>query len=97
MKTDKESEVKIDKMTLNIDGEKVSLTIEQAKKLKKVLDELFGKEVIKEVVKEIEHHYHKDYYWDLAKPYVTWGETNEFAPLPDVVYYADMKTLNVNF
>ncbi len=43
------SEEKIEKMVLNIEGEKVSLTMDQAKKLKKILDELFGKEVVREV------------------------------------------------
>lgn len=55
-----EKEVKIEKMVLNIEGEKVSLSMEQAKKLKKILDDLFGKEIIKEVTKE--HHYHDWYY-----------------------------------
>lgn len=96
MKETKESEVKIDKMTLNIDGEKVNLTIEQAKKLKKVLDELFGKEIIKEVVKEVEHHHYRDWYWN--QPYVSLQESSGGTKyLPDVVYCADMKTLNVNF
>lgn len=64
MKNEKK-EVKIEKMVLNIDGEKVSLSMEQAKKLKNVLDELFGREVIKEVIRN--HHYYdwvyRPYYW----------------------------------
>ena len=54
-----EEEIKIEKMVLNIDGEKVNLSLEQAKKLKKILDELFGKEIIREV----EHVYLKDWYY----------------------------------
>ena len=96
MKENKE-EVKIEKLTLNIDGEKVTLSIEQAKKLKKVLEELFGKEIIKEVVKEIEHHYHRDYYWDWNKPYVTWGDDSSvIKPIPNVVYCSTSKSLDVN-
>ena len=68
MKTE-EKEVKIEKMILNIEGEKVSLSMEQAKKLKKILDELFGKEI----VKEIEHHHHHNEWW--YKPYY-WGISN---------------------
>ena len=59
MKTEEKEDIKIEKMILNIDGEKISLTIEQSKKLKKILDELFGKEIIKEV----EHHYHNGWYY----------------------------------
>lgn len=67
-----EKEVKIEKMVLNIEGEKVSLSMEQAKKLKKILDELFGKEVIKEVIKE--NHYH-DYWY---RPYNTYVNTQKW-------------------
>jgi len=63
----KEEEIKIEKMVLKIDDEKVSLSMEQAKKLKKILDELFGKEVIKEV----EHHHYRDWYY---RPY--WGTSS---------------------
>ena len=69
---EKDKEVKIEKMVLNIEGEKVSLSMDQAKKLKKILDELFGKDVIREVVKE--HHY-RDWYYQPYKwnyPYVTY-------------------------
>lgn len=61
---EKNKDVKIEKMVLNIEGEKVSLSMEQAKKLKNILDELFGKEIIKEVVEK--HHYHNDWYY---RPY----------------------------
>jgi len=42
----------VKKIVLNIDGKEISLTIEQAKKLKDILSELFGKEIIKEVIRE---------------------------------------------
>ncbi len=68
---EKEKKVAIEKIVLNIEGEKVSLTPEQAKKLKSLLDEMFGKEVIREVIKE-EHHHHDRYpyywYWTLPTP-----------------------------
>lgn len=70
-------DIKIEKMVLSIEGEKVSLTMEQAKKLKGILDELFGKEVIKEVIHD--HHYHDWWY----RPYY-YGTTN--TPLSNQVY-----------
>lgn len=64
-----EKDGKIEKVVLNVEGEKISLSVEQAKKLKTLLDELFGKEIIynKEVVEK--HHYHDWYY----KPYQIWS------------------------
>ena len=61
-----EEGVKIDKIVLNLEGEKISLSTTNAKKLYTLLEELFGKE--KEIIKE--HHYHNDWYkpwW--PKPY----------------------------
>ena len=94
MKEPKETEVKIEKMTLNIDGEKISLTIEQAKKLKKVLEELFGKEIIKEVTREVDHHHYHDYYWN--KPYVTWNDNSGKFTDPNIVYCSLSKSLDIN-
>jgi hypothetical protein len=47
--TKTEKEVKLDKIVLSIDGTKIPLSVEQAKKLKEVLSDLFGKEIIKEI------------------------------------------------
>jgi len=57
----KEKEVKLDKIVLNIDGTKIPLSVEQAKKLKEVLSDLFGKEVVREI-----HHdwWYRPYYWN---------------------------------
>lgn len=67
----KTDEIKIDKLILNIEGEKISLTIEQAKKLKQTLEELFQKEIIKEIIHE--HHYdwwyRRNWYWDGTQDY----------------------------
>lgn len=54
MKEEKVCEVK--RIVLKIEDKEVSLTPEQAKKLKVVLDELFGKEIVKEVRTIHEHH-----------------------------------------
>jgi len=52
----------VKKIVLNIDGKEISLTMEQAKKLKDILGELFEKEIVKEIVKEEHHHYDRPYY-----------------------------------
>lgn len=59
------SKAGIKKVVLDLDGKEIVLTIEQAKKLKKVLSEMFGKEIVKElIIKE------KKYYdWFYPKPY----------------------------
>jgi hypothetical protein len=83
---DKEKEVKIEKMVLVIEGEKVSLSPEGAKKLHKILDELFGKEIVKE------HHYHD--WWYRPYPYVTY--TNAVPAWKDnIVYCATSNSLEV--
>jgi len=78
-------------------GKEISLTMEQAKKLKDILSELFGKEIIKEIVKEEHHHYNRPYYpiWvyepqtPLNPPWtITCGETN--------ITYSD-NTRSINF
>lgn len=50
----------IEELKLNLGSKKVSLTVDEAKKLKKALNDLFGKEVVRKVV--------KDPYW----PYPYW-------------------------
>lgn len=79
-KTEEAKEVKIEKMVLNIDGEMVSLSMDQAKKLKGILDELFGKEIVKEIVREEHHHHHKDWW------YYPYFQTNNAPLLPNTVY-----------
>jgi hypothetical protein len=99
-----EKEIKIEKMVLNIEGEKVSLSIEQAKKLKKILDELFGKEIVKEVVHE--HHYgwwYRPYYpnvptwWNSGTVYCSSIAGNSGADLTKhSTGYQSAKCLNIN-
>jgi hypothetical protein len=59
-----EEKMEIKEIVLKLGKKEISLSVEEAKKLKELLGELFGKDVIKEVVKE-EHHYHDHYrpYW----------------------------------
>ena len=56
----KESEeVKINNIVLNVGKKEIVLSVDQAKKLKGLLEDLFGKEVIKEV----KHEHHYDWYY----------------------------------
>lgn len=59
-------EIRIDTINITLGKKEINLTLEQAKKLKSLLEDLFGKEVIK----EIRH----DWYWS-PKRYepVIWG------------------------
>jgi len=86
---EKEKDVKIEKLVLNLDGDKVSLTITQAKKLKAILDELFGKEIVKEIIEK--HHYHDNWYY---RPYVTWNQDVYPQWNKDVVYCSNALQIN---
>lgn len=64
----------IKKVVLEVEGKEITLTVEGAKKLKDLLSELFGKEIIREV--RVENHY-KQYpiYWQYTAPsYDKWNQ-----------------------
>jgi hypothetical protein len=63
---EKQKEVKINKMEIQLTDEKISLSMNEAKKLYEALAELFGK-------KTVEHVYHNDY-WSY-RPYLGYGES----------------------
>lgn len=64
---EKKKDIAIDSLNISIGLSEITLTIEEAKKLKIALDDLFGKEV----VRVVDHHWHYDY----SKPYYPrWGE-----------------------
>ena len=84
----KTDEIKIDKLILNIEGEKISLTIEQAKKLKETLEGLFQKEIIKEVV----HKYYRDW---LYRPYYYNG-TGSFPQQLPVTYCCSNNSIEMS-
>lgn len=60
----KQKEVKINKMEIQLTDEKISLSMNEAKKLYEALAELFGK-------KTVEHVYHNDYWY--YRPYRWFG------------------------
>jgi hypothetical protein len=80
--------VEIKTVNIQVGKKQLNLTVEEAKKLKGVLEELFGKEVVKEV-KEIHHH---DYY-----PYRWWWYTPQWeSPNTTPVFYCSNGTAQVD-
>jgi len=61
-----EKSVEIKELKLKLGKKEVTLTIEEARRLKKALEEVFGKEIIRE---EHIHHDHYPYHWYWYKPY----------------------------
>ena len=95
---EKDKDIKIEKVVFNVEGEKISLNVAQAKKLKSLLDELFGKEIIKEVVEK--HHYHNDWYY---RPYIQLHGTPVIPslnvpsyPIPQIYCSNNTLTVDVN-
>ena len=64
---EKNDKTEIKKIVLNLQGKEVSLTVEQAKKLKDLLSEMFGRDVVKEV------HYHDSTMRWWQPPYPNWS------------------------
>lgn len=59
-----EQKTEIKKIVLQLGKKDIELTVEECKKLKDLLSELFGRDVVKEVVKEIHHGYPYRWYWN---------------------------------
>ena len=70
---DKKEICEVKKIVLKIDDKEISLSIEQAKKLKGLLSDMFGKEV---VVKEEHHHHYDRWYFEPYK--ITWNTQPAF-------------------
>ena len=64
------------KIVLDLGGKEVTLTVEQAKKLKEILSDMFGREFVKEII----HHHDKYYDWTYNKPIITYcdGSTSKY-------------------
>jgi len=80
--------VQIKSVEIEVGKKKFNLTVEEAKKLKNVLDELFGKEIIKEV-KEIHHHDGHSHPWYWNYPTVFTPTTGDPIPPRLPVFYCD--------
>ena len=62
---EKEKEIAIDSLNIKIGGRDIELSIAEAKKLKKALEDLFGKEVIHEYHDHWYYRqYNQPYYWN---------------------------------
>ena len=79
MKTQKMEKTEIKKIVLEVSGREITVSLEDAKKLKDLLNELFGKEIIKEI--RVDHYPYKPY-WDYTRPYILCdsGSTAKFSP-----------------
>ena len=53
-----EKEIKIESLKINIGKKEIELSVEEAKKLKKALEDIFGKEIV--------HEHHHDWWY---RPY----------------------------
>lgn len=61
-----ENNIAIKNLNLNIGKKEISLTLEEARKLQDVLNDLFKE---KEVVKEVHHHNHNRSWFQEYRPY----------------------------
>ena len=71
------------KITIEIENQTLKLTLEKAKKLHGVLDELFGKKVKKEKEYVPYPYYPYKDYWYPCEPYypwITWTTTGTYNP-----------------
>lgn len=92
--SNKEQSAEIKRIVLNLGGKEVSLTIEQAKKLKEILSEMFGKDVVKEIY---HHDHYPHWYWHWSAPAFTYGSNSTAkGPETEILYKASNGSLSVN-
>jgi hypothetical protein len=69
---DKQKDIKVESVNIKIGGREINLSVEEAKKLKSALEDLFGKEVV--------HEYLDKWYWRPYQQYPLtpfyWGTVN---------------------
>lgn len=63
-----EKNVEITEIKILLGKKEITLSVADARKLKKALEDMFGEKVVREVIRE-DHHHHHDYYpyrwyWD---------------------------------
>jgi hypothetical protein len=83
-----ENKVEIKTVNIQVGKKELALTVEECKKLKGLLDELFGKEVVKEV---IHHNYPYRWYWDYAPTLIPSTIPSPLTP----IYYCNNGTANL--
>jgi hypothetical protein len=72
-----EVKAEIKKVVLKVSDKEISLSVDEAKKLKELLNELFGKEIVKEYI-PISQPYPVYPPWRWNYPEVTWHGTNQY-------------------
>lgn len=82
------SEVKISTITLQIGEKSITLSIEDAKKCRDALNDIFGKPEMQ--IKVIEREIIRD---NLFRPYITWEDTSDKFRSPDIIYCASDNAL----
>ena len=83
-----ENKTEIKKIVLQLGKKEVELTVEECKKLKEVLSEMFGKDV----VKEIHHHDYYKWYWQHPVTYYT----NQTSPLANQIYCSNTASISMD-
>jgi hypothetical protein len=84
-----ENKTEIKKIVLQLGKKEVELTVEECKKLKEVLSEMFGKEVVKEI------HHHDYYKWYWQNP-ITYYSAVKTTADPNIFYCSNTSQLSVN-
>jgi hypothetical protein len=71
-----EKEIKVESLKISIGKKEIELNIDDAKKLKKALEDIFGKEVV--------HEYHYDWWYRPYQPYTPYWGTITCGNLVDI-------------
>ena len=70
-----DSKTEIKKVVLQLGEKEITLTVEQCKKLKDLLSDMFGREIVKEIHQDNSWHWYRPYYYtsttSLANPNIT--------------------------
>ena len=78
----------IKKLELDLGKKTITLNIEQAKKLKKALDELFGKQVVKEIHEHHDHYPYWAWHWYWHYTYTSYHSCNN-DPNENILWCSD--------
>jgi len=97
-KNDTNKDVAIKEVTIQLGKKELSMSIQDAKKLREVLNELFGTVVVeKRVVEEHHHHDYWPYYWHYnTTPQWTLGSGNNYQLVNGGVFCSAGDSTNAN-
>lgn len=88
------NEVKISSIVLQFGDREITIPIDQAKKIRDALNEIFG--APETSIKIVEREVIRDRSWD--KPYITWEDKPNFPDLnhPNIIYCANQNALTIS-